>query len=58
MCQTTVIFGTLKDGSLQIISLALKIVSATETFSKMASCFVKNRFKKTQFFVKKIHNFL
>ena len=29
------IFGTLKDGSLEINNLALKIVSATETSSKM-----------------------
>ena len=36
-CQTTVIFTTMKDGSLEINSLALNIVSATETSSKMAS---------------------
>ena len=38
-CQTTVIFGKLKDGSLEINSLVYikAMVSATETSSKMAS---------------------
>ena len=46
-CRTPVIFGTLKDGSLQINSLA--IVSATETSSKMASTLCQKWFKKTRF---------
>ena len=37
LCRTNVNFGTLADGSLEINSLALNIVSAAETSSKMAS---------------------
>ena len=36
-CRITVIFGTLKDGSLLINTLASNIFLATETYSKMAS---------------------
>ena len=35
--ETNVIFGKLKDGSLEIKSLALNNVSVTETSSKMVS---------------------
>ena len=36
MCRITIIFGTMKDGSLLITSLSQTIVLATETSSKMA----------------------
>ena len=36
-CRIAVIFGTLKDGSLLINTLASNIFLATETYSKMAS---------------------
>ena len=46
-CRSTVIFESLKNGSLDINSLALNIiVSATETSCKMASTLCQNLFSK------------
>ena len=56
MCQTTLIFETLKGRSLKINSLSLKIVSGTETSCKVASTFVK-MVSKISVFVKKLRIF-
>ena len=50
--RSTVIFGILKDGSLEINSLQLTTVSATS--SKMTSMFCQKCFLKTRFIVKKL----
>ena len=47
---STVIFGTLKEGILQIDSSTITIVSATETSSKMASTLFSKMVLKTCFF--------
>ena len=54
MCQTTVIFGTLNDGSQEINSLAKQLFQLHKRLSKWRPLFVKNGFKKPSVFVKKL----